>query len=362
MGNSVLGKAKIAKQDEYYTRLADIEQEMVYYRDHLFGKTIFLNCDDPEYSNFWQYFSLNYDFLGLKGLISTHYEYEEGKSSYMLRYESISGNNKHKTIKKELKGNGDFRSDECIELLKESDIVITNPPFSIWREYLAQLVKYDKKFIIIGNKNAVTYKEVFPLLQDDKIWIGQRPMNRDFWFIVPEEYEHEKLDEYGNRVKHIMGCWYTNLDIPKRHEDLVLTEFYEGNEDYYPKYDNYEAINVNIVKEIPMDYPGIMGVPITFLNNYNPDQFDIVGMTTGRCEFEKEGWPSKRYENAIQHNKNGTTTSGSKANTRATILLNEKPNDIYYTADNADGPLKIMYARILIRNKKSISRKELLGF
>lgn len=356
MGNSVLGKAKIAKQDEYYTRLADIEQEMVYYRDHFFGKTIFLNCDDPEYSNFWQYFSLNYDFLGLKGLISTHYEYEEDKPSYMLRYESISGNNKHKTIKKKLKGNGDFRSEECIELLKDADIVITNPPFSIWREYLAQLIKYDKKFIIVGNKNAVSYKDVFPLLKENKMWIGQRPMNRDFWLIVPEEYDHEKIDEYGNRVKHINACWYTNLDVPKRHEDLVLTEFYEGNEEKYPYYDNYDGIDVGVVKDIPMDYEGAIGVPVTFFNSYNPDQFEILGITKTWY-----GMAKKIYPKQIQVSKNGTEKEVTKLNDGPVIEISEPlTNDTYYKVE--DKLYRQAYARILIKNKRPVSKREILGF
>ena len=257
-------------------------------------------------------------------------------------------------------GDGDFRSEECVELLKEADIVATNPPFSLWREYIVQLVEYDKKFIILGNMNAVTYKEVFPLFKNNEIWFGHRPMSSQFLFEVPDDYEHERVDDDGRKLKSMNASWYTNLEVNKRHEELVLTRFYEGNEEHYPKYDNYEAIEVGRVKEIPIDYDGVMGVPITYLGKHDPEQFDIIGMTDGRKEFEDpRSWPSKKYVNAIQHNKDGTTTNGSKTNTGAAILLDEMPeNAIYYTADNVDGSLKRLYRRILIVNKKPVSRKE----
>lgn len=192
----------------------------------------------------------------------------------------------------ELKGNGDFRSDECVELLKESDIVVTNPPFSLFREYVAQLMEYNKKFIIIGNKNSVTYKEIFPLLKNNKMWLGYRNINSDMWFIVPDDYECEKV-ENGLRIKHIMGCWFTNLDVKKRHEYLDMYCRYKGHEDEYPHYDNYDAINVDKVSEIPEDYYGAMGVPITYLDKYNPEQFEIIDANDYRkfdtVPFKKHG-------------------------------------------------------------------------
>lgn len=363
--HSVLTSAKTAKNDEFYTQLADIEQEMTHYRQHFYGKTIFLNCDDPETSYFWVYFSLNFDFLGLKSLISTHYveDIEKNGPAYMLRLDAQKGTNQERITKKNLKENGDFRSDECIELLKEADIVITNPPFSLFREFTNQLIEYKKQFIIIGNKNAVTYKEIFPLLKENKVWIGHRNMNRDFWFIVAENYKAEKIDKNGNRIKHIMACWYTNLDIDKRHEELVLTNFYEGNEEKYPFFDNYNAININKVKDIPMDFTGVMGVPITFLDKYSPDQFEILGMTkTPICNDNNIGAERiKTYSNVIQI-KEGVQSSGNKINDGSALLYKEVPTTpIYYIAENLNGYLVAQYPRILIKNKRAVSKKEMLS-
>ena len=227
--------------------------------------------------------------------------------------------------------------------------MVTNPPFSLFREYLAQLVEYDKKFLIIGNKNSITYKEVFKLIKENKLWLGYRNINSDMWFELPGDAENYEKIVDGKKVKHIMACWLTNLDTTKRHQMFDMYKKYTP--EHYPKYDNYDAINVNVVAEIPHDYMGAMGVPITFLDKFNPDQFDIVGLTSGRDEFECR--PTKRYIDPKQHNPNGTVTSGSKANTRATILLDEIPNKVYYTADNAEGPLQILYARILIKRKET---------
>ena len=360
MGNSALTRAKVAKHDEFYTQLEDVEQELDHYRDHFVGKVIYLNCDDPEFSAFWRYFSSNFELFGLKKLIATHYA-RDGGSSY--KYELDDHYNDHPiVVKSELNGDGDFRSEECVELLKEADIAITNPPFSLWREYIDQLVEYDKKFIILGNQNAFSNKDVFPLLKQNIIWTGYN--SGGMTFRIPDYYPDKAntyIGEDGHKYQKLGNvCWFTNLEVNKHHEDLVLTKFYEGNEGAYPMYDNYEAIEVGRLKEIPMDYTGVMGVPITFIYKYSPDQFDIIGMTTGRKEFEDpKSWPSKEYVNAIQHNKDGSTTSGSKTNTGSTILLDEVLDEsIYYTADNADGPLKSVYARILIINKKPVSRKE----
>lgn len=277
MANKNLHAAKTAKNDEFYTQLPDIEKELCHYRDFFRDKVVFCNCDDPEYSNFWKYFQMNFIFLGLKKLISTHYE--PGGQSYKMEIVSAALPSGQigipDYVKTPLAGDGDFRSDECVEILKEADVVVTNPPFSLFREYVAQLMEYGKKFIIIGNKNSVTYKEFFPLLKEDKVWVGHRSMNQDFWLRVPLEEMAEKVVD-GIPVKHIMACWFTNIDIQKRHTLMDLYMRYYGNEDHYPKYDNYDAINVDKTCEIPEDYEGVMGVPITFLDKYCPEQFEII--------------------------------------------------------------------------------------
>lgn len=281
MANENLTQAKKNKQDEFYTQLSDIEKELKHYKQHFKGKTIFCNCDDPEWSNFWKYFELNFDHLGIKKLISTHYE--DTKPSYKLEIiGDITGDGKvdHKDIiKTPLKQNGDFRSPEAIEILKEADIVITNPPFSLFREYIAQLMEYNKKFIVIGNQNAITYKEIFKLIKDNKVWLGYK--FGDMEFQVPDYYEPHatryREDENGIKWRSFGNmCWFTNLDIPKRHEYIILYKNY--NSDDYPKYDNYDVINVDKVSDIPMDYSGTMGVPITFIDKYNPQQFEILGI------------------------------------------------------------------------------------
>lgn len=270
-----LTEAKTSKKDEFYTQLSDIEKELKHYNEHFKGKVIFLNCDDPEESNFWKYFALNFKFLGLKKLIATHFG--NGKPSYKL--EKTNGD----TIKTHLKQNGDFRSPECIEILKEADIVVTNPPFSLLREYVAQLMEYHKKFIIIGNINAISYKEIFKLFRENKIWLGYSIHSGDREFKVPNDYPLNasgyRVDENGIKYIRIKGVrWFTNLDYKERHEDLILYKIYNPEE--YPKYDNYDAINVDQTKDIPCDYKGNMGVPITFMDKYNPDQFEILGMAS----------------------------------------------------------------------------------
>lgn len=349
--NANLTTAKNSKNDEFYTSLSDIENEVKYYREHFEGKHVFLNCDDPKYSNFWEYFTLNFDFLKLKHLTATHYS--KDNSTYRLDY-YIDDNGQVTFTQDELAGDGDFRSEESIAILKECDIVVTNPPFSLFREYMAQLMGYNKKFLIIGNQNNITYKEIFPLLKDNKVWLGMNNGVMEFKVPNKEEYIRNngfRVDENGVAWRKFGNiCWFTNLDYEQRYEEQILWKTYNPEE--YPTYDNYDAINVNKVKDIPSDFDGVMGVPITFLNTYNPNQFDILGLTTGRHEFEAQ--PTKRYVGAIQVNRDGTTTNGSKANTRATILHKETPDGVYYTADNADGYLKIVYARILIKNKRPV--------
>ena len=282
--NKDLHKAGRNKKDEFYTQLTDIEKEMKYYKPHFKGKVIFCNCDDPETSNFWKYFELNFEQLGLKKLISTHFDPK--KPTYKLELmNDMNGDGKITNldiVKTPLQQNGDFRSPECIEILKEADIVVTNPPFSLFREYLAQLRKYKKKFIIISNVNAISYKEVFPLLKENKIWLGASIHSGDRKFYVPDDYPLNAagcgIDEKnGKKFIRVKGVrWLTNLDYKERHEDLILYKNY--NENDYPKYDNYDAIEVNKTAEIPCDYYAVMGVPITFMDKYNPDQFEILGM------------------------------------------------------------------------------------
>lgn len=269
-----LHAAKRAKKDEFYTQLPTIEKELYHYRHHFKDKIIFLNCDDPEYSNFWKYFSLNFDFFGLKRLISTHYN--ENEPSYKI--EKYEENGRVLTVTSSLNGNGDFRSDECVEILKKSDIVVTNPPFSMFREYVSQLYEYDKKFIIMGNNNAITYKEIFPLIKENKMWLGNNS-NFNCEFEVGEGYRYSR-EENGKKFGRVKSIsWFTNLEIKKRHEELLLYREYDPKK--YLKYTNCDAINVDKVCDIPKDYDGLMGVPITFLGCYNPEQFEIVKFRKG---------------------------------------------------------------------------------
>jgi len=275
--NKGLQEAGKAKKDEFYTQLSYIEKEIGAYKEHFRGKTVFCNCDDPLESNFFFYFAQNFEFLGLKKLISTHYHDE--KRTYKLEVtRDINKDGKinlEDAVKTPLKQNGDFRSPECIEILKEADIVVTNPPFSLFREYVAQLMEYDKKFLIIGNQNAITYKEIFPLIKENKIWLGHSLDGRNIWFQVPESYEKYHKIEDGKKYAFVASTvWFTNLDYAKRHEDLILYKTYNPEE--YPKYDNYNAIEVSKTKNIPIDFTWYMWVPITFLHKYNPEQFEII--------------------------------------------------------------------------------------
>ena len=291
--NKNLHKAKDSKKDEFYTQLSDIENELKHYKEHFKGKVVYCNCDDPRMSNFFHYFSYNFEKLGLKKLITTCYKsqdmdlYSKNDSEQAIYLEYNGDKNGDRVPNPEeigihyLKGDGDFRSAECIELLNQADIVVTNPPFSLFREYVEQLIKFDKKFLIIGNNNAVTYKEIFNLIKQNIIWLGYtHPTN----FVVPDDYEMREnrswRDENGVNWRSLgNACWFTNLDINKRHEELILYKNYTPSE--YPKYDNYDAIEVGKVSDIPIDYDGIMGVPITFLDKYNPQQFEIVRFRKG---------------------------------------------------------------------------------
>ena len=276
MANVSLSNAKRAKNDEFYTQLSDIENELKHYKSHFAGKVVYCNCDDARKSNFFRFFQKKFNDYGLKKLITTSYN-ENGHGSVLVYEGDTNGNGKldDAEIKvSELKGNGDFRSEECIELLKEADIVVTNPPFSLFREYIATLVQYNKKFLVIGNQNAITYKEIFPLIKENKLWTGNNMVKT---FRVPQVTNKncEVLPNGEIIAKFGSICWFTNLDIKKRHEEIILYKKY--NEEEFPKYDNYDAIEVSKVCEIPKDYDGVMGVPITFLYRYNPSQFEIVG-------------------------------------------------------------------------------------
>lgn len=329
--NANLNNANKAKKDEFYTQLSDIENELRHYKDFFRGKTVFCNCDDPYESNFVKYFALNFNILGLKKLIATSYATspimytqldlfgggtdftsEEGRKPYKIEITDVNDytgdgavdlDDFEMLLKKNppeiLKGDGDFRSDECVELLKEADVVVTNPPFSLFREYVAQLEGYRKKYIIIGNVNAITYKEIFPLIKENRLWLGASIHSGDREFRVPDNYPLEaagyRVDEHGIKYIRVKGVrWYTNIDYSERHEDLILYKRYTPEE--YPKYDNYDAINVDKTSEIPCDYDGVMGVPITFMDKYNPDQFEIIGATESEGKGFSNGLWDKKSE------------------------------------------------------------------
>jgi len=355
--NSGFQRAKVAKEDEFYTQLSDIERELRHYRDHFKGKVIYCNCDDPRLSNFFHYFSYNFEKLGLKELIATCYKsqqadlFSQNDSERAIYLQYFGDKNGSKVPDpdeigiKQLDGDGDFRSAESIELLKRADIVVTNPPFSLFREYVAQLMEYDKKFVIVGNQNAISLKEIFPLIKSDKVWLGVN--NGDMSFRVPDYYEPRETryweDKEGKKWRSMgNACWYTNLDIAKRHEDLILYRNYSP--DVYPAFDNYDAIEVGKTSDIPMDYEGVMGVPITFLSKHNPDQFEIVGITRAWS-----GDAAKVYPQQVQvtGSKRSLVT---KLNDSGAIQVPSPPSGKTYYEVDGEYFLK-GYARILIRRK-----------
>jgi len=321
--------ARNNKKDEFYSQLSDIERELKHYKSHFKDKVVYCNCDDPRVSNFFHYFSYNFEHLELKKLIATCYKNQdvdlfstnESEQAVYLEYTGDKNGNKVPDANEigviPLKGDGDFRSQESIELLKQADIVVTNPPFSLFREYVAQLVEYDKKYLIIGNINAISYKEIFKLIKENKAWLGVNMGRGISGFIVPKHYElygsEARIDENGNRIISTNNClWLTNLDIDKRYIDLILHKKYNPEE--YVKYENYDAINVDKTKDIPFDYAGEMGVPITFLDKYNPNQFEIIDINPHFFTIVEKGLP--------------------------------KPSQLKISGK------KDPYARILIRNKK----------
>lgn len=347
--NKNLRSAKTDKKDEFYTQLSDIEKELKHYKNHFKGKVVLCNCDDPRVSNFFHFFSYNFEKFGLKKLIATCYKSQDSdlfsqnnseRAIYLEYTGDKNGNNVPDVSEigiKHLQGDGDFRSKECIELLKQADIVVTNPPFSLFREYVAQLVEYDKKFVIIGNLNALTYRDIFKLVKENKLWFGHSIHSGDREFRVPQDYPlnaaGSRVDEEGNKYIRVKGVrWYTNLDFNERHEDLILYKTY--NEEEYPKYENFDAINVDVTKDIPVDYAGAMGVPITFIDKYNPDQFEIIGLGISNSGIEIGVEPykpeHKKYRKEIQ--KRGAVDG-----------------DLYMMKN---GIVEVPYARILIKNKK----------
>lgn len=368
MANKTLQSAKTAKKDEFYTQLADIESELKHYKDQFKGKVVYCNCDDPFESNFFKYFAANFNALELKQLITTSYKPSPVANTQLVLQgtgvpeQEIPTKGRPKItankfiinevhdlddngafnledVAKQLKanknnewapleGDGDFRSLECVELLKQADIVVTNPPFSLFREYVAQLVEHGKKFLIIGNKNSITYREIFKLIKENKIWLGYRNINSDMWLEVPSGEKYEKIVD-GKKLKHIMACWFTNLDTVKRHELFEMYKKYVPTS--YPSFHNYNAINVNVVAEIPGDYNGVMGVPITFLDKYNPEQFNIIGLGISNSGIEIGVRPydleHKKYRKEVQ--KRGAVDG-----------------DLYMIID---GVVDVPYARVLIK-------------
>ena len=379
MANKNLNAAKTAKKDEFYTQLTDIERELQHYWAHFRDKVVLCNCDDPYESNFFKYFALRFNQLGLKKLICTCYdgspimgtqlmlfgldaEGEEKKVAYKVEITEVSDVNgdgavdladveylikNDKNILSCLRGNGDFRTKECIELLKEADIVVTNPPFSLFREYIGQLIEYEKKFIIVGNQNAITYKEIFPLFKDNKIWLGYGFKGGAAHFFSPYEDIATAGDHKKDMIRVSGVNWFTNLEIPKRNEEMDLVCRYSPEE--YPTYDNYDAIEVSKTQDIPCDYSGIMGVPITFLDKYCPEQFEILGATQRGCHDAVPD--TKKYNDYWEMRQDGSRTgsSGNKTNENANLVQNDGKKNYFI---NADGHIiQSAYQRLFIRNK-----------
>ena len=380
--NTLLGVAKVSKKDEFYTQLTDIEKELVHYRDHFRDKVVFCNCDDPYESNFFKYFALNFNALGLKKLIATCYdgspfaqqelqlfpidESEPKRTAYKVEISEVpdmdgSGStdltdvqillkSSDHNVKAKLKGNGDFRSPECIELLKQADIVATNPPFSLFREFIALLTKYNKDFIVIGNTNSLTYKEIFPLIKDNKLRTGYTNFNVGMFFFVPDSYEQFHHYQGGRKVARVSSaCWFTTLPVSKHNEELICIKHYSAEE--YPTYDNYEAIEVGNVNDIPCDYSGVMGVPITYLNKHNPEQFEILGSSNFEetpCLIEK----NYRLLGYRFLKSDGITESGSGALRDKLTPKVKRKGEGDYSVSPAGEYLSATYGRVFIRKKQ----------
>lgn len=402
MANKNLTNAKRAKNDEFYTQYSDIQKEIESYLEYdpdtFRGKVVYSNCDDPYESNFFRYFVLNFKRLGLKKLITTSYRPSPVANTQIglfgddVTLEPAKGRPKVtankfiinevgdvdgdgaftlEDIAQQLKANknnewhplkeeGDFRSGECIELLKQSDIVVTNPPFSLFREYIKQLIDHEKNFLIIGNINAITYKEVFPNIKENKLWIGATNFNTGMYFQVPDDFVYASTykferEQNGVKVNRVPGvCWFTNLDHGRRHQPIpLMTEAdvvkFSTNKPF-TKYDNYDAIEVSLVKNIPSDYKGVMGVPISFLNKYSPDQFEILGATQRGCHDEVPD--TKKYDDYWEVRQSGekTGSSGSKTNENANLVANDGRKNYF---QNKEGRIiQSAYQRLFIKHKK----------
>ena len=401
MANSNLTNAKRAKNDEFYTQYGDIQKEIEAYLEYnpdvFRGKIVYCNCDDPFESNFFRYFVLNFNKLGLKQLITTSYKpspvantqlglFGDDKTLTKSKGRPKTTANKFiinevhdiddngefnlKDVAKQLKANkhnewtplegeGDFRSNECVDLLKQSDIVVTNPPFSLFKEYIKQLFDYNKKFVIIGNKNSVTYKEIFPLIKDNKMWSGKTEWSGGLWFVTMDGSDVDKVVD-GVNMKNVSSVWFTNLDHGRRHQPLPLMTMEENlkyskhkeikGKKEYDKYDNYDAIEVPFTDSIPSDYKGVMGVPITFLDKYNPEQFKILGATQRGCHDEVPD--TKKYDDYWEVRQNGkkTGSSGGKTNENANLVENDGKKNYFI---NKEGRIiQSAYQRIFIRHKK----------
>jgi hypothetical protein len=402
--NSNLTNAKRVKNDEFYTQYGDIQKEIEAYLDYnpdvFRGKVVYCNCDDPYESNFFRYFVLNFDKLGLKQLITTSYKPSPVANTQL----DLFGNDKTRTkskgrpkvtankfvinevhdlnndgefnlkdISKQLKdnkhnewtpleGDGDFKSPECVELLKQSDIVVTNPPFSLFREYVKQLFEYNKKFVIIGSMNAITYKEIFPLIKENKMWLGNGFHAGNAYFFTPNtrDYASGVYDTKTGLVKFRNVSWFTNLDHGRRHQSLPLMTMEENlkyskhkeikGKKAYDKYDNYDAIEVPFTDSIPSDYKGVMGVPISFLDKYNPDQFEILGATQRGCHNEVPD--TKKYDDYWEVRQDGekTGSSGGKTNENANLVGNDGKKN--YFINNGGRIIQSAYQRIFIKHKK----------
>lgn len=389
MGNQDLKKANKAKQDEFYTLINLIEEELRHYKHYFKDKVVFCNCDDPFESNFFKYFAMNFNHLGLKKLITTGFVgspiagtnlfledvrtlpkgLDIKKCSYKVEITEVNDVNmdgaidltdveyllkNKKNILTIMTGDGDFRSNESLELLRLSDICCTNPPWSLFRVFISELVEHNKKFVIIGNVNAITYKETFKLIKENKLWLGPSIQSGDREFRVPDHYPLKaagfRIDENGNKYIRVKGVrWFTNLDTPKRHEEIILHKKYYGNEHLYPTYENYDAINVDKVSEIPMDYDHLMGVPITFLDKYNPEQFELIALgIVGSCEFT-----TNRKMEILD--KSGKPTGKYTVNAKGTLYKKYNPETdkkLPAFKDVETGELySSIYARIIIRKR-----------
>ena len=373
--NASFDRARKAKQDEFYTQLTDIERELRYFKQHFQGKTVLCNCDDPFESNFFKYFALNFNRLGLKKLIATCYAgspianrqlslfdvsgeqgdaymavvtqvYDKGGDGGVDMMDVAELFRARENVLKKLKGGGDFRSPECLKLLNEADIVVTNPPFSLFREYIATLLEHQKKFIIIGSTNAISMKEIFPLMQNNEMWLGAPFQSGNAYFYIPEgvdttQYAKGVYDPETRKVKFRNCCWYTNLDFKLRHEWLILVKRYRPEE--YPHYENLEnGININKVVDIPCDYSGLMGVPITFMSQYNPDQFEILGLSREMSLPGKTGMSAKFIEDYFAQG--------------GTAQISEGHPDLCYYENN--GKCVVPYRRVIIRNKHPEEAKQ----